>query len=163
MSDRLVDKWEVAEHVQIPVDSVSRWLNRKGIKSVGHEEKPTSRGNRRVSLYALDDVEAARDTTPGRGNRTPRTVVVPEEYGKTGPWKLRHRTPKGEAATPAVARIETETKPDGAEFFRATCETHTDGSECGFTGAWQGSPYGASHWWAGHLGISNYTIKGRRS
>lgn len=68
----LWDKHDVAEFAEIEVSTVKNWIKRRSVPVAGHTEPERGRVS---NLYRPADVRAAKDSAPGKGNRTPRKAA----------------------------------------------------------------------------------------
>lgn len=68
----LWDKHDVAAYAGIEVSTVKNWIKRRNVPVAGHTEPERGRVS---NLYRPADVRAAKDSAPGKGNRTPRKAA----------------------------------------------------------------------------------------
>lgn len=87
MAESLWTKHDVATFAGVEVATVPNWIKRRGVPVAGHTEPVRGRVS---NLYRPADVRAAKDSAPGKGNRTPRkaaqaAVEPPEPPAGTEP------------------------------------------------------------------------------
>lgn len=68
----LWDKHDVADYAGISVSGVKNWIKRRAVPVAGHTDPERGRVS---NLYRPADVRAAKDSAPGKGNRTPRKAA----------------------------------------------------------------------------------------